>query len=263
MFETIKPDIATATQKLAEGHDTAFRRCPGSMLILAQLSDAGFVLLSTLPDASTATHSEAVGQETPVSARASSIDPGGEDHVRVLVPALTNTCPRPSTAKQGPPWAHETALRGSAESMSASVHDGRDDAGSIVPNACPLRSTATHSVSEAHDTALGVPLESNAVAADQLSGAAASADVGASDAARPSSDAARASTAIRLGRRARVRRRRSGRSEVLIGSFSHCTLPPMTRSRCSPRSRATPRPVECCGAASSAGTSQPADTLCR
>jgi hypothetical protein len=217
LLVSTSPASSTARHSVAEEQDTAVRRRPGSMLAVAQSLDAGLVVLSMFPEASTATHSEAVGHETPVSARPSSIDPGGDDHLRVLVPVLTNAWPPLSTATHGPPGAQETALSASPGSISASFHEGLGDPGSSVLNARPLPSTATHSVSEAHASALGVALESNAVAPDQLSGEAPSADGGASVALM-------ASAAIRVGRYARVRRRRSGRSGFLIGSFSHGTL---------------------------------------
>jgi hypothetical protein len=52
--------------------DTDCRRLP-SIFDLLQLNDPGLPVASAWPDSSTATHSEAAGQETPVSADSGSI----------------------------------------------------------------------------------------------------------------------------------------------------------------------------------------------
>lgn len=106
------------------------------MLAIVQPPDPGLALLSTSPDLSTATHSDAVGHETPVSALPASID-AAEDHVDAPNPRLTNASPLPSTATQGPPGAHETALKDSPWSISAVLHDGSKAVGSDVLSASP------------------------------------------------------------------------------------------------------------------------------
>jgi hypothetical protein len=130
------------------------------------------------PSSLTATQSDALGHDTPVSALpASGVD--AEDHLDALAPVLTKASPRPSTATHGPPGAHETAFKDWPGSIAAVLHDGEAAVGSDVLSASPLWSAATHSDSEAQETPLGVPAESNALATDHVRGGAACAAEGA------------------------------------------------------------------------------------
>jgi hypothetical protein len=100
---------STATHSAAEAQEMASRRRPASLLTSFHTPDFGSVLASTSPPSSTATHSDALGQETPVSTPPWVLT--GEDQTTPPPATLPTTAsPRPSTATQGPPDAHETAL---------------------------------------------------------------------------------------------------------------------------------------------------------
>lgn len=166
------------------------------MFANVQSPDLGSPLLSTLPASSTATHSDASGQETPVMARPPSI--GSGDHAAVPGSRFTNAYPRPSTATQRPFAAHETAFRDWPGSIAAVLHDGAAAVGSRVLRASPCWSTATHSDSDAHETAVGTLPESNAAGADHPSEAAACAGSGAAARQRRAINADSRALAARL-----------------------------------------------------------------
>src|SRR5664280_799062 len=128
------------------------------MLAETQLPPAlpGSVLVRTLPEASTAAHSDAVGQETPFSAVWPSIAARG---VQASAPSagagLVTAPPSPSTAAQGPPGTHEIASSDWPGSTGPSPQAGTGAVGSVLVMTLPPRSTATHSASEGHEIALG------------------------------------------------------------------------------------------------------------
>lgn len=155
----------------------------------------GFELDSTLPASSTATHSDALGQETPVRARPPSIDWAA--HAPAEGSAFTNAYPRPSTATQGPPGAHASAFNDWPESIAEAPHDGLAAVGSVVLNASPWRSTARHSDSDGQASELGVLPGSKLAGADQPSEGAPCA--GSEDAPRASITVNTASSVLAIG----------------------------------------------------------------
>src|ERR1700735_526190 len=85
-------------------------------------------LVNTLPSSSTATHSEALAHETPVSGLAPSTGAGG-DQADAPDPLPPSASPRSSTAIQRPPCAHEIASNGLPSSLATTLHDGCEAVG--------------------------------------------------------------------------------------------------------------------------------------
>jgi hypothetical protein len=211
--ESKSPALSTATHSVCEAHETACR-WPGWLLASVQPPLAGLVLVNTLPASSTATHSEALGQETPVSPPPPGTEDG--DQVAALGPTLANTLPALSTTTQRPPGAQETAFSEWPGSLNVALQVGLGLVGLEVLNPAPWWFTATHSDSEAHETAVGVPPPGIAVE-DQVIGDAARADAGASEAHS-------ASATVNAERTMRVRWRGFAASGVWVLVMSVTTL---------------------------------------
>lgn len=164
------------------------------MLASDQPPESGLALLSALPASSTATHSDAVGQETPVSVRPPSIDcaaheaPGGA--------GFTNAYPPLPTATQAPPGAQLTAFNGPPGVRAVALQERVGAVGFEVASACSPRSTATQSASDEQETELGVLPLSKAAGSLQLSVGAAPAGAGETPSTSAASSAASAVLAI-------------------------------------------------------------------
>src|ERR1700722_6253422 len=106
------------------------------MLAVLQPSLPGLGLVDMSPASSTATHSEALAHETPVSGLPSSIGTAG-DQADAPEPLPTSASPRSSTAMQGPLATHETASNSLPSSLATTLHDGCEAVGLGVLRTLP------------------------------------------------------------------------------------------------------------------------------
>ena len=118
----------------------------------------GLVENADAPPPPTATHSETVGHETPVS--------GGPAGSGAHVPAglvAAYALPRLSTAAHRAADAQETAVTMLAPAMRLGVHTGRASPGLVVTTTRPASPAPTHSDSDGQETALRTAAAANVV----------------------------------------------------------------------------------------------------
>ena len=121
--------------------------------LLQLLSSAGVTVLSTLPARSTATHSGADVQETPVSSETESIGVREGDQVTVGLVEVS-TYPARSTATHSDGDSHETPV-GSRLVPDVETSCAATDhvpSGSVLARMLPSLSVAAQSVADGHET---------------------------------------------------------------------------------------------------------------
>src|SRR5437879_6588234 len=101
-----------ATHSETDVHAIARRPLAVSIFVAGvQLAEPGLPLARTSPDSSTATHSEVLGQDTPVSTLpASTIAGPRHDPAPALAAGLARTAPRSSTATHSDSEGQDTAF---------------------------------------------------------------------------------------------------------------------------------------------------------